>query len=187
VDADAWRAFVERYRPFIDDRCQRAGLQPADVDEIRSRVLASLATALPSFEYDPARRFRGYLSVVVRNTVRSYWRELARRPGSIGLGESSGFDGLEQEAQVPGAIDNLAEELDDRVSAELSALWFASARVSTRVSPDTWRAFWRTAFERAPAAEVARELGKSVAAIHVAKCRVIKMLRTEMLTVPDTV
>lgn len=186
VDSEAWRAFVERYRPFIDARCRRAGLQQADVEEVRSRVLASLAFALPSFEYDPARRFRGYLHNVVRNAVRSYWRELSRSPGSIGSGETSVFGDLEDEIELPSAIEHLVDELDERVAEELSTLWLASVRVAARVSPATWRAFWRTALERAPAAVVALETGKSVAAVHVAKCRVIKMLREEMLAIPAT-
>lgn len=185
VDADAWRAFVARYRSFIDDRCQRAGLQPADAEEIRSRVLASLAAAMPNFEYDPARRFRGYLNVVVRNAVRSYWRELDRRPGAVGVGATH-VPGESGRAELSATLDDLAEELDDRVSSDLSALWVAMSRVSARVSPATWRAFWRTAFERAPAALVAHELGKSVAAVHVAKSRVTSMLRAEMLGGRDT-
>ncbi len=185
TDADAWRAFVERYRPFVNGQCRRAGLQPADADEICSRVLASLAVAMSGFVYDPARRFRGYLNVVVRNAIHAYWRELARHPGSVGSGIPDLLDGLEW-VEMPSMIADLAEELDERVSADVSALQLATARITSRVSADTWQAFWRTGFECAPAAVVARELGKSVAAVHMAKNRVIRMLRAEVDALPDT-
>jgi len=185
VDAGAWRAFVERYRSFIDERCLRAGLQPADVEKIRLRVLAGLAAAMPRFDHDPARRFRGYLNAVIRNAVRSYWRELARRPGVAGLGGTRAADEAER-IGVAAKLDGLAEELDERISADLSALWFAMTQVSAQVSLDTWRVFWRTAFEGIPAVTVAHELGKSVAAVHTAKSRVVKLLRAEMRAAPDT-
>jgi RNA polymerase sigma-70 factor (ECF subfamily) len=46
-----------------------------------------------------------------------------------------------------------------------------------QVQPKTWQAFWKTAVENKPGEQVAKELGISVAAVYIAKSRVIYRLR----------
>src|SRR2546422_999595 len=75
---DAWTTFLRLYGPLIDERARRKGLQPADVDEIRSRVLTSLVSAMQSMKYDPARTFRGYLRKVVDHAVYRFWSDHER-------------------------------------------------------------------------------------------------------------
>ena len=67
----------------MEATCRKAGLQPADVDEVTSRVLASLVKAFTAFRYDPAKRFRGYLTRVIGNTISTYRKELRRKPVSV--------------------------------------------------------------------------------------------------------
>lgn len=178
ADADAWCTFVETYTPLIEECCRRAGLQSADADEVRSRVLAVLLTALREFCYDPARRFRGYLSTAVRNAIRSFWRERARRPGALGSGDPSVQRQL-NEVEAPDPVARLADEIDDSVGEELRRAQRVMDRVRALVQPDTWESYWRTAIQGEPAAEVARSLGKSVATVYVARSRVGKMLLAE--------
>jgi RNA polymerase sigma-70 factor (ECF subfamily) len=46
--------------------------------------------------------------------------------------------------------------------------------------PATWRACWETAVMERKAEEVGQELGLSVAAVYVAKSRVLRRLRQEL-------
>jgi RNA polymerase sigma-70 factor (ECF subfamily) len=176
-DEAAWLAFVERYRPVIDRWIRQSRLQPADVDEVQARVLACLVRALRELDYDPARRFRGWLRTVVLNTVRSYWRE-RRKPGAVGTGGEHSSERLEQ-IEVPDPVRLMADELDDRVQADLQLAERAIARVVGKVAAHTWEAFWLTAILGRSAAEAAGQLGVSTAAVYMAKSRVAKMLRAE--------
>src|SRR5262245_64439447 len=63
----AWRTFLQRYQPLIYRWSRRKGLNHDDAEEVRDRVLSKLVTALRDFDYDPARRFRGWLKTVVEN------------------------------------------------------------------------------------------------------------------------
>lgn len=170
---EAWGRFVRLYQPLLDARCRAAGLQPADCDEVAARVLAKLVTALRSFEYDPARRFRGYLRTVVATALADFWAERIRRPGTVGSG---GADPL---ADVPDPLQQLPDELDGRIHDDLRRARQAIDRVQGAVSAAHWQAYWRTAVDRRPAADVAAELGLTVAAVYMAKSRVGKLLRDE--------
>jgi RNA polymerase sigma-70 factor (ECF subfamily) len=175
-DEQAWGTFLGRYGPLIHRWCRRRGLQHADADEVSGRVLAKLTTALRTFEYDPAQRFRGWLKTVVDNTVRNFWRELAGRAGGRGSGDSDVQDLLEQ-VEVPPDLDGLADELDEGLRRDLERADRVTAAVRQRVEPQTWEAFWLTAVEELPAPEAAARLGLSVASVYMAKARVGKLLR----------
>lgn len=164
----AWAVFVQRYAPLVDERCRSAGLQPADAEDVRQQVFAHLVTALAGFRYDPARRFRGYLTRAVDNAVRTRWRELARRPGLVGRG---GDDA------VPEPLAALPAELDDLIRDRLAAVARAVEAVRFEVGADAWGVFWLTAVEGLSGEEVGTRLGKKPSAVYTAKSRVLARLR----------
>ena len=181
ISEAAWRMFLDRYNPLIARWCQRAGLQPADADEVHSRVLASLVGAMPQFSYDPAFSFRGWLKTVVNNAIRTFWREWALKPGNRGYGGNSQIE----QVSIPSPLLRLAEELDEQLSDDLRLAEQVIARVRQRVEPHTWEAYWRTAIDEEPAADVARDPGISTGLVYVAKGRVAKLLREEGLALRD--
>jgi RNA polymerase sigma-70 factor (ECF subfamily) len=138
-------------------------------------VLLRLARALPTFRYDPRRRFRAWLRTVVHHAVCNFRRDGAARPGLLGSGESAVARLLER---VPdGAVDELVEQMDDRLRADLTLAEEASRRVRKEVLGHTWQAFWETAVEGRPVSEVAARLGLSVAGVYLARKRVADRLR----------
>lgn len=163
-----WDEFVGRYAPLIAVRCRAAGLQPADADDVRAEVFARLVAALKAFEYDPARRFRGYLRAAVDNAIRSHWRTLARRPGWVGRGGP---------ADPPDPLTGLGDELEDDIARRTDALTAALDRVRDEVAGHTWQAFWLTAVEGLTGAEAAARLGMTPAAVFVAKSRALARVR----------
>jgi RNA polymerase sigma-70 factor (ECF subfamily) len=173
----AWHTFLARYQPLIEAWCRGEGLNPADAEEVVARVLSSLARALRDFCYDPAGRFRAWLRTVVHNAVGTFRREQRRRPGDRGSGDSDVRDAL---AQVPApAEESLAEDLGRRLEEDLETARRVTEVVKAQVKSETWRAWWLTAIEGRPAAEVAAALGMTVAAVYVAKHRVGHRLREE--------
>lgn len=163
----AWASFVELYAPLVDDRCRRARLQPADCEDIRQRVFARLVIALRGFQYDPARRFRGYLSRVVDNAIRTHWRELSRRPGAVGRGGP----------ELPEPLAALPDELDELIRQQLENEARSIETVRFEVGPEAWAAFWLTAVEGLSGEEAGERLGKRPSAVYMAKSRVLARLR----------
>src|SRR5947209_8287752 len=88
-DERAWAAFTQRYEGIIRARCRAQGLGPEATDELTQAVLVKLVEAMPKFVYHPARGFRHWLSRVVVNTVNDHWRQVKRRRGDGGSGDTS--------------------------------------------------------------------------------------------------
>ncbi|OJW04208.1 MAG: hypothetical protein BGO49_21700 [Planctomycetales bacterium 71-10] len=169
---DTWKVFVDRYSPLIEDRCRRAGLQPCDAEDVRAAVCMQLVAAMKGFRYDPARRFRGYLQRVVEHAIRTHWRVLRRRPGWVGWGG-------DRADSIPEPLVELGAELDERLRSQVDDLQWALERVRFEVGPENWRVFELTVVEGLSGIEAARRLGKSAAAVYMAKCRVRKRLLAE--------
>jgi RNA polymerase sigma-70 factor (ECF subfamily) len=81
-----------------------------------------------------------------------------------------------------------APEEDDSWDADYQQRLYgwAAERVRAEVQPATWLAFQRTALEGASGEAVARETGQSVAAVYLAKSRVMKRLRELVRSVDES-
>lgn len=175
-NGEAWGAFVERYIPFIDQCARNCRLQDADVLEVRGRVLASIVNAIRSFGYDSTRRFRGYMKVCVQNTVKSYFKEISKRPGSIGLGGTTSDFTENIDSQVA-EFEEFASELDTRTRSDIEQLWKILEIAKERLSPATWLSFELTRLKGISATDAAQELGISVATLYVYRGRTLEMLK----------
>jgi RNA polymerase sigma-70 factor (ECF subfamily) len=171
----AWRTFLQRYQPLIDNWCRRRGLQDQDAEDVTATVLSRLVKEMRRFVYDPQHRFRGWLKTVVHREVCNFLRRKARRPGDWASGDPRVYEVMEA-LEAPAA----AEELAGQLSAELEEhAQRAVTLVRGRVEPHTWQAFWLTAIEQMPPGDVARRLGMTYSAVCMAKRRVGLMLREE--------
>ena len=178
-DETAWRLFLDRYLPLIRTWCGRWGLSAEERDEIAAEVLLRLTRAMPRFQYDAQGSFRRWLRTVVANALRDLARTRARTPGGRGTGDSAALAALHQ-IEAPDSIESLTDALNQRLERDRRLARQALPLVQQRVEPRTWEAFWLTAVEQLPGAEVAAKLGMKVTAVHMAKSRVGKMLREEI-------
>jgi RNA polymerase sigma-70 factor (ECF subfamily) len=126
---------------------------------------------MQTFDYDPARSFRGWLKTVARHAWSDY---TSGRKAVVAAGGSHVLELL----HTVEAREDLVRRLDDEFDREL--LDEAMARVRVRVTPRTWEAFERTALQGQSGAEAAQGLGMKVATVFVARSKVQKMLREEM-------
>ena len=78
----------------------------------------------------------------------------------------------------PKAVDQLYQMVEQGYQSEL--LQVAETRVRMRVKPATWQAYYLSAVEQRPVADIAAEVGMRVSEVYVAKSRVIKHLREEV-------
>jgi RNA polymerase sigma-70 factor (ECF subfamily) len=173
-DPAAWERLSEVYTPLVYQWCRRLELQPQDAADVVQEVFRALLKSLASFRRDrPGDSFRAWLWTITRNKIRDHHRRCAAsRPAA---GGSAAHKMLEQ---IP---DRAPEEDDEgqvrQVQAELAQR--AMALMQRDFEPQTWQAFWKTAVENKTAPQAAEELGMSVAAVYMAKSRVLRRLRTE--------
>ncbi len=178
---EAWERFVRLYSPVSHRWCRRSGLNAEDAADVMQEVLAALMLHLPEFSRErTGGSFSGWLATITRNKVRDHYR---RRHGrAAGRGGSTAQRQLSEIPQPP----ELSEE-SIRADAESEA-WL-SRRVLELIRVEfearTWQAFWRTAVEGQPPAYVAEDLQMSVAAVYMAKSRVLRRLRQALGELPE--
>jgi RNA polymerase sigma-70 factor (ECF subfamily) len=163
----AWQRFVDLYAPLIFHWGRRQGLNPTDAADLVQEVLTVLVVKLPEFEYDPNRRFRGWLRTVTLNKVRDFLRRESVRP-----------HGSQEPLQNVSTVDDvdLFEEAEYQTFLTRRALEL----MQSDFQETTWKACWNQIVEGRSAQEVGQDLGISANAAHVAKCRVLKRLREEL-------
>lgn len=165
----AWERFVDLYAPLIFHWAQTQGLNVTDAADLVQDVLATLVDKLREFQYDPQRRFRGWLRTMTVNRARNFRRgESVRRSAELD----------DQTAATPSVQDSadLFADAEYRAFVVKRALKLMQADFQEQ----TWKACWEHLAEGRSAADVAQELGLSTNAVHIAKCRVLRRLRAEL-------
>ncbi len=179
-DGPAWSQFVEIYAPLVYGYARKCGLQDADAADVTQEVLRSVSRAAGKLEYDPQRgSFRGWLFTTVRNKLRNF---LASRSIQEQGSGDTGQHKLLQE--VPAPEEDHAAGWEQEYQQQVFAWAIAQVRGSFQES--TWQAFWRTAVDGKSGKEVAKELGLTVAAVYLAKGRVMAKLKEQIRQVDDT-
>src|SRR5262245_29525071 len=170
---DAWNDLTDLYRPLIIGWLNRQGVAAGDLDDLCQDVLLSVVKHLPSFEHSGRRgAFRAWLRTIVCNRTVDYWRAA---DGAAKAGGGSGAAAVLQQIEDPdGDLNRQWDEEHDRY-----VLQCLLDLVEREFEPTTVRAFRRLALDGASGAEVAGELGLSVAAVYVAKSRVLQRIRQE--------
>lgn len=164
----AWQRFVDLYAPLIFHWGRIQGLNATDASDLVQEVMAILISKLPEFEYDPTKRFRGWLRTVTLNAARNFHRRESARP-------ETGVDETIQAVTVANAIDLFAE------SEYGSFLVKRALDLMKAEFPDhSWRACWSLVVEGRNGREIATELGVSESTVYVSKCRIVKRLREEL-------
>ena len=173
-DAESWRTFVSIYAPLIYRSCRRRGLQDADAADVGQEVLTQVARSIRDFEYQPGRgRFRDWLGAVVRNKVCRFLENEVRGVRGVVVDES---------------LENLgAAEADGEWVAEFHAHLLSAAlgRIRDRFEPPTWSAFEGVWLHNRASHEVARDLALPIEAVYLAKSRVLKRLRDELMILAE--
>jgi RNA polymerase sigma factor (sigma-70 family) len=180
LDGEAWSRFVDLYAPPIYRFARGQGLQDADAADLTQDVLRSVSSAFQRGAFDAALgSFRSWLFTVVRNRLRDVMTSPKRR--ERGAGDSATIDRL---GEIPAPSADLAELW--KLECERQMFAWAAEQVRPRFQSASWKAFWRTAVEGARGADVAQELGLTVAAVYLAKGRVMAAIK-ELIRAMDTV
>lgn len=168
---DAWKDLTELYRPLILGWLSRQGVPAVDLEDLAQDVLLSVVRHLPSFEHSGNRgAFRAWLRTIVCSRTTDY-RRSTRTNGS---GRSLPSTALQNIADPDSDLNRQWDEEHDRF-----VIGCLLDLVAQDFEPTTMQAFRRTALDGATGADVAAELGISIAAVYMAKSRVLQRIRQE--------
>ena len=160
-DLDAWSRFVRTYGPLVTYWCQEQGLQEADAADVAQEALLGFWQTAANFEYDPSKRFRGYLRMIVIRT----WADWARHDqGQRVENPASSFYSLLNRLE---AQEDLVARLERMFDMEV--LERAMARVQKRVDPLHWQAFQLLAVQGIAGKEAAEKLGMNLNTVFTAR------------------
>jgi RNA polymerase sigma-70 factor (ECF subfamily) len=172
-EKNAWKDLTELYRPLTLGWLNRQGVPACDLEDLRQEVLLSVVKHLPGFQHSGQRgAFRAWLRTIVCRRTADYSRAIDA--DTQARGGSGAIAALKQTADPDSELNRQWDEEHD---------WYVLrcllALVEEEFEPITLQAFRRLALEGASGANAAQELGLSVAAVYVAKSRVLRRIRQE--------
>ena len=108
-DDESWEDFVFYYKNFLYIICRRMNLNHHDSEEIVQKVLLIAWKALPDFEYDEKKNFRGWLCQVTKNCVKDFFRYVNRQNTKVEKASKDGQINPLHNVTLPD-IEKVAEE-----------------------------------------------------------------------------
>jgi RNA polymerase sigma-70 factor (ECF subfamily) len=172
-ETDAWKDLLDLYRPLILGWLNRQGVPARDLEDLSQEVLLSVVAHLPGYQHSGQRgAFRSWLRTIVCSRTADYWRAIDA--GTQASGGSGANAALQEIADPDSALNRQWDEEHDRY-----VLHCLLDLVEAEFEPLTLQAFRRLALDGVSGAEAAQELGLSVAAVYVAKSRVLARIRRE--------
>ena len=166
----AWQRFAELYGPSIYRWCRQSRLQQADAADIAQEVFRTLVDKIAEFQRRGPGSFRAWLHAITRNKVGDHLRRV--RGHVQAQGGSDAQDQLQAIAESPDSASAPDLAVEDHL-----LLHRALALVRSEFAERTWQAFWLVVVEQRSPAEAAEQLGMTLAAVYMAKSRVLCRLR----------
>jgi RNA polymerase sigma-70 factor (ECF subfamily) len=168
-DETAWQRLVHLYTPLLFFWARRCGESEHEAADLVQEVFVALLQFLPSFQHDHTPgKFRSWLRTIMLNKLRDRKRREARADKV-----------LAQVGVEPELPDGAEAFWETEYRQELSRR--ALRLIQTEFAPTTWKACWETVVHGRSTEEVAQELGITENAVYVAKCRVLRRLRHELI------
>lgn len=176
ADPVEWSRLVHTFGPIVYRWCRASGIPESDSPDIVQEVFASVARGIGNFQRAKAEgSFRSWLATITRNKARDYFRTRMRMVQ--GTGGTQALQHLQEQA----------ENLDSTIcpaTMESPLVRVALHQVQAEFEPRTWQAFWQTAVDGVPPADVSTRLGMSVESVYQSKSRVLRRLRTTLAEFP---
>jgi RNA polymerase sigma-70 factor (ECF subfamily) len=179
ADSQAWQRLLSVYEPWLRGWLSRAGLQPADRDDVLQDILLVVSEKLPQFVHNgQPGAFRTWLRTILTYRVRHFLRGRQNQQALVALQPLSNW--VDQLAD-PDSV--LSRQWDQEHDQQLARRLLAS--IQCEFNAQTWQVFQLLVLEELPAAEVAQRVGITQNAVYVAKARVLARLRAELRGLVD--
>jgi len=167
----AWRTFVERYRPMIENYARRLGLSDADSQDAAQQTLIAFCTAYQAGQYQRDRgRLRSWLFGIARRQILNAMRSLDRHGEGPLADPADGAEPLAADGQDP------LEKIWDQEWRD-AVIRQCLDEVRREFDERSIQAFERFAWKGDSARQVADQLGMTPNAVFIAKHRIMKRIR----------
>ena len=171
---------VSVYGPLVYGWCRQSGVAEHESADVGQEVFRAVAVGIERFRREkPGDTFVGWLRQITKFKIADYQRAAVKRPAAHGGSTFLGVLG-----NLPGDV-----TMDDVTSTELAGSLLSQERkilvaralevLESCFQPKTWQAFWGTAVDGRPTADVAIDLQMTTIAVRKAKSRVLRRLREE--------
>jgi RNA polymerase sigma factor (sigma-70 family) len=175
-DQAGWREFFDTYWRLIYNVARKSGLNDAEAQDVVQNTFLYLTRKMPGFHYDRTRgSFKSWLRVVTRSRINDYCRK-EKKGGEFIRGGG--------DPNLPDALpDQTAEGLDEVWQREWEQNLVAGAfrRVRAKVSSQQLLIFRLATMEEMPLSQVAKKLRVSLPQVYLARHRVGKVFKSEVL------
>lgn len=178
-DRDGWKEFFDTYWRLIYGVALKAGLTESEAEEVVQETIVAVAKQMPTFQYDAAGSFKAWLLQITRWRIVDQFRK--RQPWERDVAPPCGDD----TSRTPAAQWVPAEELN--LDSVWDAEWrrnlveVAMARVKARITPRQYQIFDLSVVKEWPVREVTRTLNVNAARVYLARHRVSRLVREELL------
>jgi len=183
-DQQSWQEFFDTYGRLIYGAALKAGLTPAEAEDVLQETVLLVAKKLPGFRYDPALgSFKGWLAMLTRRRIAKQFQK--RLPGLAGPGSARASAGGD-DTRLTATIDRIPDPVGADFERDWEAAWgqnlyaAAVAQVKRQIKPRQYQMFDLYVVQEWPAGEVARALRVTVAQVYVNKHRVARLIRKEL-------
>jgi RNA polymerase sigma-70 factor, ECF subfamily len=171
---EAWRRLDFLYRPLIYTWLLRSDATlGVEVEDLIQEVMSVLIQELPRFRHNRRKgAFRAYLRQMTLYRLQAFWQSRGKRPVLL---QKESADALLMELEDPQS--DLSHKWDEEHN--LHVMKGLIELIKPEFNATTWKAFTRYFIDGAEPTAVAAELGIQVAAVYLAKSRILKRLRQE--------
>lgn len=176
-DRDGWKEFFDTYWRLIYSVAFRAGLTETETEEVVQETMVSVSKQMPTFRYDQAGSFKGWLMRITRRRIadqfrkRAPWTSAPRREGE----DSSRTSTINRIAAPEVDLEPVWDEEWHKNLVDA-----AMRRVKARVTPRQYQMFDLYVVKAWPVREVARTLNVNAGQVYLAKYRVSLLVREEL-------
>ena len=166
-DSMAWMDFCAIYETAVYRIARKYGLQDADAREVSQEVLLRVSRRIDTFDVSKNGRFRAWLSTVARNSTIDLIRSRPREK-TLDRHTQESFD------RFPSSESDMKIFV---IEEQREQFRWAAESVRSFESERNWQAFWRTSVDGLSGQAVAEQLGMSVGAVYVARCRTLAKIK----------
>ncbi|MBL9168521.1 MAG: sigma-70 family RNA polymerase sigma factor [Verrucomicrobiales bacterium] len=179
-DQEGWREFFDTYWRLIYRVARQAGLDDSAAQDVVQTTFIYLSRRMPRFRYDPARgSFKSWLCRVTRSRIAVFRRRAEfKEPSLPDLGLEK--DDAPVWESVPDPTGDKVDEIWQR-EWEDNLIKAALRQISPKVSAQQLMIFEMAALGEVPLKQVARKLDVSLMQVYLARHRVGKLFKAEVL------
>ena len=167
-DDQAWKRFVNLYAPLVFHWGKSQNLSADDASELVQEVMQILVVKMREFQYNPNKRFRGWLRTVAANKANDIHRRNNARPTT----------------QNEQSILSIATADDVDLFAETEYRKFLAHRamelMKSEFDETSWKACQQHLIEGKKADQIAADLGITANMVYLAKSRILARIRQEL-------